>query len=185
LLHLLGALLLVSVVSGLLPLLLSTFVMIFDSYTAFQIIAWVVAAGCLVGSFFLEIKSIWRSVLAGASMAALLALGGGSMISNFSIFTGFRGSDGWQFVLAAIVAIYMLICVFWYSRRPTFSLEINSKGGGNKPIAISSAVGIFGRAATSINAEPAQDSEQLLDEIGAIVLDIQMLGDYGISKWTK
>jgi hypothetical protein len=40
-------------------------------------------------------------------------------------------------------------------------------------------------AGKSLNAEPAEDAEEMLKELGALILDIQMLGDYGIDKWKK
>jgi hypothetical protein len=40
-------------------------------------------------------------------------------------------------------------------------------------------------AGRSLNAEPAKDAEQMLKELGAVILDIQTMGDYGIEKWTQ
>lgn len=185
---LLSAFLLTLLIAVVLTGLLSGLAMLLESYTAFQVIGWLVAIGALIGSFLVEVKSIWRPVLAGTSMAALIALGGGSILSSFSFFRGFSRSGGWLFIVAAIVLVYALVCAFWYARRPTFALAINSKGGSSTPIAISSATGmglLNISAERSLNAEPAKDAEPMLKELGAVILDIQMLGDYGISKWTR
>lgn len=87
---------------------------------------------------------------------------------------------------ASGMALYALLSIIWYSRRPTFSLEINSKGGSNTPINISGASGIgildfvAGRA---LNAEPAAEAEKMLVELGAVILDLQQIGDLGLEKW--
>ena len=164
--------------------LIGSLAVVLESYEAFQILTWVIVAGGLAGSFLVNIKSIWRPVLAGLSAAGLLALGGGSILSSFSLFGGFGRRGGWQFFIAAIVLFYGFLCAYWYARRPTFSLEINSKGGSSTPISIASASGIFNISVTkALKPSPAQDAEQMLKELGAVILDIQMLGDYGIEKW--
>jgi hypothetical protein len=35
----------------------------------------------------------------------------------------------------------------------------------------------------ALNAEPAKDTEQMLSELGALILDIQKMGDFGVEKW--
>jgi len=185
-LHLLGALLLTSVFASITSALLGLIAFTIESFTAFQVIGWLVAIGALVGTFLVPVKSIWRPVLAGVSMASFIVLGGGNI--GFSFFGGIDVSGSWQFILAALVLIYVLVCAFWYARRPTFSLEVNSKGGASTPINIASSTGIgllSISAEKSLNAEPAQDADIMLKELGALILDIQMLGDYGITKWTR
>jgi len=176
--------LLTYIVTALASVLIGGAAVLLESYTAFQILTWVIVVGGLAGSFLVNVKSIWRSVLASLSAAGLVALGGGSLLSNFSLFGGFGRSIGWQFFLAVLVNIYALLCSYWYARRPTFSLEINSKGGASTPISIASASGLFNLSVRKIlKPAPAKDAEVMLKELGALILDIQMLGDYGIEKW--
>ena len=90
------------------------------------------------------------------------------------------------FLLAFGMFIYTLFCMLWYARRPTFSLAISSKGGSDTPISISGAsgMGLFNvSAGKALTAEPAEDAELMLEQLGAVILDIQMLGDMGINKW--
>jgi hypothetical protein len=183
LMSLLGAFFATAIFVSLTVGLITTIRMAVDSYNAFKVIAWIVAIAALIGSFFLPVKSIWRPILAGVSAGAFFSL-------NVSLFfyIGFGRSPDFTIFLAAIALIYALLCVYWYSRRSTFSLSINSKGGSSTPISISSAsgLGLFTvSAGKSLNAEPAEDAESMLKELGALILDIQMLGDYGISKWTQ
>lgn len=187
LLHLLGMLILTNIIVGLLTTLMGLIAVLLESYAAFQVLTWVIVAVGLGGSFLVQVKSVWRPVLASVAVAGLVALGGGSLLNNLSFMSLLgmgRRSGGWQLVLAVIAAVYALLCTFWYAKRPTISLDINSKGGSNTPISISSIRSFLVISAKRfLNPEPAQDAEIMLEELGAVILDIQMLGDYGINKW--
>jgi len=187
-LHLLGAIILTLIIASIAISLLGLIAVAIENYDLFQVLGWAVALLAFFSSFVVEVKSIWRPVFAGLSMASFIALGGGSLLNSFSFFGRSNRSGGFIFFLAAIMLIYAIVCAFWYARRPTFSLSVNSKGGSNTPIAISSAtgLGLFSISAEkSLNAEPAKDADKMLKELGAVILDIQMMGDYGIAKWTQ
>lgn len=158
-----------------------------NSKSAVDILGWVIVAGAFFGSFYVPIKTIWRPVLVGIAAIVLTGLGGSSLLGSFSLFgIGRSSGEGWQLILAAFMNIFGLLCAFWYARRPTFALQIGSKGGASTPISISSATGLGLlniSAAKSVNAEPAKDAETMLKELGALILDIQMMGDHGIKKW--
>jgi hypothetical protein len=63
-------------------------------------------------------------------------------------------------------------------------LSINSKGGSNTPINIAGAGGSsLGRAALALEAEPASGADQAVRELGALILDIQQRGEFGVEKW--
>lgn len=176
LLSFLGAITLTLATTALLTTLIPTISFIFGSYTAFQVICWTIIVVGLVGSFLISVKSIGRPIVAGAASAGFFALAGGSLL-NLS-------GSVWQIGLALLVLLYAGLCCFWYARRPTFSLEIHSKGAANAAISIASASGIFNISATkAVNPKPAQDSDRMLKQLGAVIMDIQMLGDYGIEKW--
>lgn len=89
-------------------------------------------------------------------------------------------------VLAMLMIAYTLVALFLYARRLTMSLIIGSKGGSSTPIYISgmSSFGYANSAAPkAIEAEPTEETEQLIKELGALIMDIQRLGEYGIEKW--
>lgn len=156
-------------------------------------IGWLLAIGAFLLTFGFARDTIWKPVLATTSSAAFTVAGGGSLLSGFSRSLSSFGQNqsggglaGLGFFLAFLVGIYALFCIFWYARRPTFSLAVNSKGGSSTPISISGAngIGLFDvSAGKALAAEPADDSESMLEELGAVILDIQMLGDLGINKW--
>lgn len=163
-----------------------------DSYIiAIRIFLWIIALGCLFFSFRVPRDKIYRSILATLSTIFLVELGGFSYASeylgNFAgslLGTGSSDNVGAQFtiLLAVIVGIYALVCIFWYSLRRTMSLFVGSKGGSNTPIAIS-GVRSFSAAGRALGAEPAEDAETMIKQLGAVITDIQVLGDLGINKW--
>ena len=144
-----------------------------DDFTA---LGWIFGIGAIVGTYFLSFTSIWRAPVAGVAVAAFFNLGRGTFYSS---------GNGFATFLAIAASVYTLFCIEKYSRRPTFSLAINSKGGSSTPIVISAAKGLNAALGKGLNAEPAQDADVLLNEIGAVIMDIQMMGDYGIAKWSK
>ncbi|MBE7433097.1 MAG: zinc-ribbon domain-containing protein [Anaerolineales bacterium] len=159
-------------------------------YLALQVLLWILAFASLVISFFLSKQSIFRSAFATLAAFTLTVLGSLSYISNeiqdYLNSEQSTGGSGFVLVLAMFVVIYALVCFFWYSRRPTMSLAVGSKGGSSTPIAISgiSSFGIYNTAASkALSAEPAEDAEALVKELGAMVMDIQTLGDLGVNQW--
>jgi hypothetical protein len=162
--------------------------------TITQILLWLVALGSLLVSFTIRKEKILRSTFASISVSAFIMLGTIAAVLNFSqtIMQSLSGEGtgtnltGWQLFLAAIVGIYAIVCFFWYARRPTMSLSVGSKGGSSTPISISgvSSFGLYNTTASkALSAEPAEDAESLLQELGAMVMDIQTLGDLGVQKW--
>lgn len=176
-------------VSALISIVVSTLVNYLGwqaGYDTFQVVGWIVAIAALAGSFALKSQVIWRSVLAAVSVSVVASLGVSRFTNSFmsNLFSGGSGM-GPELVVGFLVGLYTLLCFFWYARRPTFSLSISSKGGSSTPISISGAtgLGIFNISAAALAAEPAKDSEVVLQELGALVLDVQMLGELGIKKW--
>jgi ABC-type nitrate/sulfonate/bicarbonate transport system permease component len=146
--------------------------------------------GSFVASFFVSRSSIWRSVLAAYGALLLAAVGGigFAMSIGGSLFgqSSMGGLGAILTILAPIAGIYVLVCCFWYARREAVSLAVGSKGGSSTPIAISgiSGFGLFNSAALkALTAEPASDAEPMIKELGAVITDIQALGDLGIQKW--
>lgn len=157
-------------------------------YTSLQVLLWLIAGASLLVSFFPSKENILRSALATLATFTLAELGGLSYLTSEiqGLLDSDQGSSSFMLTLAMIVGIYALVCFFWYARRPTMSLAVGSKGGSNTPIAISgiSSFGIYNTAASkALSAEPAEDADALLKELGAMIMDIQGLGDLGINQW--
>jgi hypothetical protein len=151
---------------------------------------WILAIGFLLASFFFARKNILRSAFVATSSSFFGEVGGLTLFSSLAtsyLATGsISSSKAWILALSAVVGIYTAVCIFWYSRRPTMSLTVGSKAGSYTPIAISgiSGFGIVNTSASkALSAEPAEDAETLLKELGALVMDIQILGDIGVNRW--
>ncbi|MES0490269.1 MAG: hypothetical protein ABUK01_09770 [Leptospirales bacterium] len=151
--------------------------------------AWAIALAGFVGSFFISKQKVWRTVLATISASALNIIGNGKLFSLLA-YVRLKGfGDKMVFIAYLVIIAYVLVCIVWYARRPTFSISVYAQQGSVSPINISGAsgMGIAGQVASKaiISAEPAEDAELLLTELGAVVLDIQTLGDLGIKKWQE
>jgi hypothetical protein len=158
------------------------------SVSADQVLGWIIAIGTLIGVFAINKKSIWCAVIAASSAASFGYLGGRSLLTGmFSMFTGISSSSSISavlFVPAVILGIYAFVRALMFGWKPTFSLAIGSKGGANTPISISGGSGILNiSAARALTARPADDADVMLKELGAVIIDIQTLGDLGIAKW--
>jgi hypothetical protein len=150
----------------------------------------VVAAVFFFASFASPRDKISRSIWATCG-AIMLAGIGGLGLASATFGSLFRSPaqtlwGGAAFFLALVGGIYALFCYFWYARRETMALAVSSKGGSSTPISISgiAGFGLFsGAALRSLTAEPAEDVEPMIKELGAMVTDIQAMGVHGISKW--
>ena len=83
---------------------------------------------------------------------------------------------------------YGCYMVYKWAKKQAFSLIINTTGGTGNVVYLA-GISPFntGNSAASkalIYTKPGADTEVMLREIGAVVLDVQNLGDYAIEKWT-
>lgn len=105
----------------------------------------------------------------------------GQISSSYSSDSG----SGVQAALIGVVFIFFGVFLLFSCFRRSYSLVVNS----NKVtgVAVSIGEGIqsrFGNAAIfALAAEPTEMTEQMQRELGALVQDIQQLGDRAIQKW--
>lgn len=159
--------------------------------TTIQIIIGILGILSGVASFSYAKDSLLRPVLSATAGTFFLILSGASFLTDalsaFGPLTGRASASSIGMSLAFLAGIVTLLNIFWYSRRPTMSLAIGSKGGATTPIQISGFRG-FGfhntAALKALTAEPAEQAESLIEELGALILDVQTIGDLGIQKWT-
>ena len=151
----------------------------------------ILAVVIIIGSRSFARDKIWRPILAGSGTFLLAASGSVNFVSDLagSLFGNREGGLGTVLLIGAFIAgIYALVTFFQYAVRETMSLTIGSKGGAYTPIAITgvSVLGIFNTAALkALSAGPASDAEAMIREIGAVISDIQTLGDLGVDKWKR
>lgn len=188
-LHFLSGIVLSAVTSALaLGLLAGLFFSDFDM-SDIRVASWILGLLFFGLSFFVTKGSLLKGLLVSTGASLVGSIAQLSFLDPLSFLFG--RVDASEIVLpsllAAVFGIYALVCFFWYARRPTISLAIGSKGGSNTPIAISgtTGIGLFDIAAgKALSAHPARDAEPMLAEVGAVIMDIQTLGDLGIKKWS-
>ena len=131
-------------------------------------------------------ESIARFMLASSSLALLLspeALGyyRGLTTERVVYLPGVT-------LLGIPLVCYSLWCLYWFMRRGYLIMAIHSKSGISSPIRV---VGVswWGRinvaASFASNMAPAVDADAMFKELGAMVTDIQTLGDHGVQKWQE
>lgn len=98
--------------------------------------------------------------------------------------------QGGLFRYVILLGIYFLIYMLTFGRSRSFGLMVNSRTSSSSGLRIqgSSFLALFNKNTNpgeSINADPAEDAETIARDLGALVLDIQQLGDLGIQKWSQ
>lgn len=97
--------------------------------------------------------------------------------------------QGGLFNNVILLGAYFVIYILTIGRNRSFGLQVASKTSGSSGIKVqgNSFVALFSKnnnPGQTINANPAEDAEAIARDLGAIVLDIQQLGDLGIQKWS-
>ena len=147
-----------------------------------------VASLLIVYSFSVSRESIGRVTLASSSLALLLSIPvlalarAGGLQSSHSIYqTGMA-------ILSVPLSCYWLWCLYWFVRREYLTMAIRSKTNWPPSIQIA-GVSWWGRinvaAELAYGMAPAVDADTMFKELGAMVTDIQTLGDHGIQKWLQ
>ncbi|TDE15205.1 hypothetical protein [Dyadobacter psychrotolerans] len=122
----------------------------------------------------------------------LLLFIAGILLDLFVSTVVYRGvgsftSDGFGMFFAIGAFAYGAYLVYIWCKKQAFSLIINTKGGTGNVVYLA-GISPFntGNSAASralIYTKPGADTEIMLREIGAVILDVQNLGDYAIEKW--
>lgn len=87
-----------------------------------------------------------------------------------------------------LLGAYFLIYALISGKRRSFGLQVNSRSAGGSGILIqgNAFIAFFNKsntAARTMSAAPAEEAEVVAKELGALILDIQQMGDLGIEKW--
>ena len=161
---------------------------LFRSGAAVGAIFGLLLGGASVVPFFLLYRRFFLKLLCSAA---------GTM-SVFPVFALSRmvaryGGGGWSFLagLSAIVLVCAFVVLiaglFLFSFKPNLVFDFKTMGGG-APIQIRrKAGGLFGANRMEYSGFnevlPAADTERALREVGALINDIQKMGDRAIEQW--
>jgi hypothetical protein len=161
-----------------------------DGILLSSILAFLFEAGSLAAFFMLK-KRWWIKLLAlGAGIAPMAAFGA----INYMQGNEFIGAL--MVILAVPLLFFILLSLFIFTIRPNLALIIKTKSATEaidirrKKESIFALLG-FGNQNDKDDHTgyreilPEKDAEISIREIGAMINDIQKLGDYGIEKWRK
>jgi hypothetical protein len=89
----------------------------------------------------------------------------------------------WLAVVLLCVAAFLLITCY----RQMFFLKVYSSKANGSPIAIGEGYGGFGGngAVFTVTASPTGETDAMMRELGALISDLQRMGDYGAADWGK
>ncbi len=90
----------------------------------------------------------------------------------------------------AIVSLGFLIYYLLASVRPNFSFKVLTKSGSSSPIEEKRVDTVLAMLfdyfiARGMDVLPGRDADRAMDEVGAMIIDIQKFGDFGIQKWKQ
>jgi tetratricopeptide (TPR) repeat protein len=149
----------------------------------------------LAAAIMLVFRSL--SVPRESIVRLMLAAGGAALVLSVPAFALAHGRglpllpSAYQTVLSILsipTICYWLWCLYWFIRREYFIMFIRSKTNWPPAIGI---VGVSWWRHINVTAglacwmAPAIDTDALFKELGAMVTDMQTLGDMGIQKWQK
>ncbi len=201
-LRLLLGILLISLMVLLTTAIVSTlFSFLNDSPKMYQTVLW----GLFVGALYLAYlnrDSDYRADEALSSKSeikdnslkemAIMALGLGILGAIIKDSMGFYNQLGSAKFAMPVFVITLIYALYRYSKKPAFSLSIFSKSSSNAivEIAIPSPLPFQSNksnstASKALTGKPDVDSLLVLQELGAVILDIQNMGEHGIEKWKK
>lgn len=112
---------------------------------------------------------------------------GGIILAVFCIIASFRCfGSGESLVVIGLLLLVLGIVLLIFSLRKCFFLSIYSSKANGSPISIGGGPRtLVGNGALySLASEPTEDTDRMMNELGALVQDLQTLGDHAISKWS-
>lgn len=109
----------------------------------------------------------------GIILGAIAAISGFTMMGN-SFFAG---------LIVALLGGYII----YRSVRKSFSLAIYSSKANGSPISVGlGPLNLIGSGALhTLTCSPTAETDRMLNELGALIQDLQTLGDHAIQKWRR
>lgn len=133
-------------------------------------------------------ESIVRLMLAASGLALVLSVPRLGLTDINTLMSSPLIYLAGMAIMAIPLTVYWLWCLYWFMRREYLTMAIASKSGFATPIQI---VGTSWWGRINVAADlasgmaPAVDADMMFRELGAIVTDIQTLGDHGVQKWQE
>ncbi len=166
----------------------------------------IVAVGGFVGAF---LTGVFNNEAMAIIMGILLGIGGcvpffmlkklwlvkilclGASVMGLAM-AGIEADASFLTIISIIPLLFLLFTVMVFSIKPNLVIVIKTKGSTEAIDIKRKRVGFLGLGGAANEKEdhtgfteilPRDDAEKSIRELGAIITDIQKLGDFGISKW--
>lgn len=145
-----------------------------------KLVLWVIAIGASYLAFQNRVKPV------RALMFNLLAIAVFALLGQLAIM----GGNGALPLLAGfLLSGFQLYLLFRLARRNTIDFHLFSRSTQPSPVAISGFSAFDARISeitrTMTSFAPGEDATRMMNELGAVIFDIQSMGDFGIEKWTR
>jgi len=168
-----------------------------ESGVAGIIIALLFGLPLLVPFFILKKRFFLKLLSCAASVGLFTGAASGSFLSSLIPFGGGYGRSGdgvFMIVFVVIASVVELIALFLFSFKENLSIIVKGKGGMGEAILVQADLGsgllakLLGRGNSGVNCGfsevlPTSVTDTAIREVGAMINDIQALGDFGIEKW--
>ena len=159
-------------------------------------------AANMISFFTIPKEFLLKLVILGLTLGSMSVLSGLSVFSALSQLLSFGGNFGGTYsivntisgvaVLPIIILILNIIVIFvtafgllLFVIRPNLVISIKNKmSTGDGPVDIRRAT-LRSESTGFSEVIPTEEAERAIREIGAIIGDIQKLGDYGVEKWVR
>ena len=189
-------------IGGILLLLLTSYIGVFLTsfgYGGLSIVLYLLFfTSAMIAFFTIPKEFALKLALLGVSLGSFNAVIGGFLPSLYTDLLigmynpGFAGGGHFAalitviiFVLYLLTIIVTFFCMFFHFMRPNLVISIKNKVGiGEGPVDIrcrttkSEGTGFY-------EVIPTEETDGAIREIGAMIGDIQLLGDLGLEKWMK
>lgn len=89
--------------------------------------------------------------------------------------------------LIPLLAIVLGAIIIYFSIKPCFFLNIFSSKATSAPISLGGGpkTMVGNGALYTLVSLPTSETDRMLNELGAIITDLQTLGDHAIEKWSR
>lgn len=96
-----------------------------------------------------------------------------------------NGSDYYSNKLLTVLFLIAGILLIFFAFSRTYRLLVYSSGASGVPIGLGEGASTFhgNRAAWSVTAAPGPDTSAMMNELGAMITDLQKNGDEAIPRW--
>jgi hypothetical protein len=109
---------------------------------------------------------------------------------SFAYGAMYGESNTFYYIVSVLKVILLIYAIVSCAQMPDIEILVSTKGGGEavKVKAYQSGLSAFREPQYNCGYSyilPAVDTELAIREVGAIIDDIQVLGDYGVDKWKQ